>query len=291
MTTLNTNIVLGIKVAKKVFFGWIFWVLLLVIIISNIVVVYTVKSFTFETGFTFIVLPYLIIVFYIYSVRRKIRGEFWKKFAKVNKYHHKGFSDTDEDLGLIFTLGSTKETKNTIEGSFNGGKFSIFDFEIKTGGIISNTQFGGIVNNKYSWKNIGVMPESFYYTIFTFNVNNKFPHLYLNNLQSFNIKKFKFEAKMGGIKNIILDGKFESKFQLFSFGDIDDDIVLSIFNVEILNYLSNCSINYDIELIDNKMMLIIPKEINSFKELKNEFDNSITLKDKLYHPVIEITAK
>jgi len=278
----KTSTSINIKTAKKIFSGWLFWVLLIAAMASNAALILYGKYFWKEPGSDILLLlfaPYAIIVLYVYSARGKIRAIFWKEFAEFNGWRYRKWDTVKGEERIIFNLAATQSIKNTVAGITNGEKIKIFDFEARTSGPPPTSMT--LSSGKYSWKMLGLIGKTFYFTIFAFELKKSFPHFYLNNLRSFDIKKWKFEANLEDMKETDLGPDFKNKFRLFAPKETDGDETLEIFNEKILTRLLESETPQDIELINNELLIIIKKKINSLEELKKEFEEALKTRKQL----------
>lgn len=278
----KTSRSINIITAKKIFSGWLFWVLLIAAVASNAVLILYGKYFWKEPGLDILLLlfaPYAIVVFYVYSAREKIRSHFWKEFAELNGWQHRKWDTAKGEERIIFNLAATQSIKNTVAGIIGGEKIKIFDFEARTSGPPPAP--AALSPGKYSWKMLGLVGKTFYFTIFAFELKKSFPHFYLNNLQNFNIKKWKFEANLKDMKEVDLGLDFKNKFRLLTPKETDGGEALVIFNEKILSSLSESETPQDIELINDELLIIIKKKINSLEELKKEFEEAVKTRKQL----------
>lgn len=139
--------------------------------------------------------------------------------------------------------GSEQKIKNMVEGTLNGRPLKIFTF-IHTIGLGDNSR-------------------TFTHTTFILDFKGNFPHLYLNCLH--NGLGF---SKYG--EHISLPHEAEKKYRLYGPKEYEIE-ALQVFTEDVLAYLLDAFLHYDIELVDKKLFIFVRPHIDSGKNLAECF--------------------
>jgi hypothetical protein len=214
----------------------------------------------------FIIPPAMIIpVIYFFITLNKIRSSFWKEFAELNGWQYEDntptpldttntsvYGNADNESGLMFKEGSGRIISNEIKGTLPDRHFRIFCYQFSIGS--------------------GKSKRTFHYTVFGFKFNGSFPHIYLNN------KSNSWSINSG--EKIPLPTEFENKFSLFAPKKYEIE-ALEIFTPEVLSELLNRTFLYDVEFINQEILVFADGQINNFTQLEQRFNKALELKDLL----------
>jgi hypothetical protein len=199
---------------------------------------------------------FIIFILYIGNLD-KTTDSFWQQLATANYWKYTGDKDCSHEMGIMFRQGDKNmENKgvsitNCIEGNAGDHRFRIFNFHLVTGGSGKNK-------------------SSFGYTVFSFKFEGNFPHIYLNNKHnSMGIK----------INNYIpIPGEFEKQFLLSAPKEYEVE-ALQIFTPDVLAYFLDNGLYYDIEFVDQEMLVFTDKQINNIDDFEKKFNHIIGLKE------------
>lgn len=193
-----------------------------------------------------------ILIFRGYLVERG-RSVFWKEFALRNGYTYSSTLDLSKEAGIMFKQGNAgRSVRHVLSGILDGKEARIFHymFKIKAG--------------KYT--------TSYTYTVFCLKFQGQFPHFYLN--RSGNA----YGVSIG--EHISLPSAFEEKFKLYAPREYEIE-ALQIFTPDVLEHLLEIDYKYDVELVDNELLIFIDGEIDSSDKLQKEFNNAKKMRDYL----------
>lgn len=205
---------------------------------------------------------FMISVIYYMIKANENRTSFWKEFAKVNNWNYKegtgkalfGTSYTqsvpDIKAGLMLNAGNNGFISNQIEGVIGDRPFRIFCFQFSIG----------------SGKN----SRLYCYTVFGFKSKGSFPNIFLNT------KNNTFAA--GGGEKITLPPEFEEKFTLYAPRKYEIE-ALEIFTPDVMTKLIDNKFPYDVEFVNQEILIFADGIVNSFPELEICFNKSLELQD------------
>lgn len=249
-----TNVWRGTKDAVTI--SWPFWVFIVMAILFETTTF--LLSGTLDPQVIFIILTILVI--YVIRVQRKVRASFWKAFAEINGWKYKNikqagmfslsYGEPDKEAGVMFNEGGARSITNEIEGVIEDRPFRLFCYEFSIG----------------SGKN----KKIYYYTVFAFKFNGSFPHVYLNNKGN--------SWSVGTGEKIPLPTEFEKKFSLSAPKEYEME-ALEIFTPDILTSLLDGGFPYDVEFVNQEMLIFVDGRINSFEQLEKEFNKALELED------------
>lgn len=197
-------------------------------------------------------IPLAIIGIYIVVVHNEIRTSFWKRFAEVNGWQYSEYGDPDNEQGLMFAQGNGRRISHVIAGSIDERQFRIFNYEFSIG----------------SGKN----KKTYYYVVFAFRFNGSFPHIYLNH------RRNSYSIRAG--EEISLPEEFKEKFVLSASRKYEIE-ALAIFTPDILARLLDNGFSYDVEFIEQEVIIFADGRINTFETLEMEFHQALALEDML----------
>ncbi|MEI6580984.1 MAG: hypothetical protein WCO07_02305 [bacterium] len=213
----------------------------------------------------FILGPLAIAIPSIYFIAtlNKTRSFFWKEFADLNGWQYNdsiqsetfnlAYNNTNGESGVMFKEGNTRNISNEIRGFFEDRPFRIFCYQFSIG----------------SDKN----RRTFCYTVFAFKLNGSFPHIYLNN------KSNSWSINTG--EKIPLPVEFENKFSLSAPKEYEIE-ALEIFTPDILASLLNKGFLYDVEFVNQEILVFADGQINNFEQLETRFNKALELKDLMF---------
>jgi len=222
---------------------WYFWAPFLFIFIFGVF------------GIFALVVPFL----YFVSVSIKVQSSFWKEFAIANGWQYKDTTllelynkSLEKEMGIMFKEGNTRNISNEITGTIKNRHFRIFCYGFTVG----------------SGKN----SRTYNYTVFAFKSIGIFPHIYLNN------KSNSWNIDVG--ENIPLPKEFENKFSISTPQKYETE-ALEIFTPDILASLLQNNFLYDVEFVNQEILVFADGQINNFDQLEKRFNDALTLNDLL----------
>jgi len=202
----------------------------------------------------FIAIPFVYFMFVLEGVRIL----FWKEFAQINGWEYKNKYDKfisiqnspNNESALMFKQGHSQSITNEINGTINNRNFRIFSYNFSVG--------------------YGKSRRTYLYTVFCFKHNGSFPHIYLNSLYN------EWDAYPG--EKIPLPKDFEDKFSLHTPRKYEIE-ALEIFTPDILMNLIDNDFHYDVEFVNQEILIFTAGQINNFKDLEKNFNKSLELND------------
>lgn len=206
-----------------------------------------------EEGALFLVLlPFIVILYYIYSAIDEVRGNFWRRFAEINGWQYKSYGDPDQESGIMFRQGNSGigDISHIIEGNIDDRRFRIFNYQFSIGS--------------------GKHKTTYHYTVFAFKFNGTFPHIYLNSKINF------YDVSTG--EKIPLPSEFEKKFTLSAPRKYETE-ALEIFTPDILAKLLDNGFPHDVEFVNQEVLIFANGQINKFEQLEKEFNKALELED------------
>jgi len=196
-------------------------------------------------------LPVFLLTMYAEAVRRQVREAFWQQFAAARQmaYQYKG--DPKAETAVMFHQGHGRKINNIITGVYNGRPLRIFSYRFTSG---------------YDRDS-----ETYTYTVFGFTFNGQFPHLYLNKLRN------GFGTKIGEV--IPLPAEFEKEFRLSAPKEYEIE-ALQVFTPDLLAYLLNVQLDYDIELVNQELLIFVTGQLDTLQDLEREFTGAGAIADR-----------
>lgn len=192
----------------------------------------------------------VIVSFPVFIVWGKTKSDFWKQFAEVNGWQYKDYSDSNQESGMMFRQGNNRHVSHIIDGNIDGRPFRIFNYDFAVGS--------------------GKIKKTHHYTVFSFKFNGSFPHIYLNNRHN------PYNVSAG--EKIPLPGEFEKNFSLSAPKEYEIE-ALEIFTPDVLTRLLDGGFTYDIEFVDQEMLVFTDGLINNSEELIQKFNKALELED------------
>ena len=237
----------GRATAEELFRRWQFWSILAGTIISSVIILALLGGH--EMIFIF---PFFFIFLYFIIIESKIRTLFWKKFAELNGWKYKNSSDLNQEQGIMFRQGHSRNISHCIEGVIDERNFRIFNYNFSIGS--------------------GKHRKIYFYTVFAFKFNGAFPHIYLNN------KTNSYSIKIG--ESIPLPTEFEKSFSLSAPKEYEIE-ALEIFTPDVLASLLDNKFGHDVEFVNQEMLIFFYGQISDPEQLEREFKRALDLEDLL----------
>lgn len=223
--------------------GWLWLIVLGVIGWEIFVFVLAAKSLIAGDFPLFLFfLPFLGGSIYVEYVRRKVRKAFWQQLAATNGWSYEADGDVAAEAGLMFHQGHSQNIFNVITGNFDGRKMRIFTFHFATGS--------------------GKQRRDYYYTVYEFTFAGQFPHLNLNSLLN-------MYGVAGGVK-LPLPAEFEKFYRLTAPEEYEIE-ALQVFTPDILAYLIDRQLPYDVELVNQEMLIYVKGQVNDLQQLEQDY--------------------
>ncbi len=205
-------------------------------------------------------------IFYLFFARflAKAHTRFWENFATANSWSYAKAVDTADEKGVMFKRSGRfmkpmayNFARNAVSGTWEGRPARIFEYQFTLGS--------------------GKSSETHFYTVFEFSFAGTFPHLYLNR------KKDRYGIDAG--KPLRLPAEFERSFELFAPDQYEVE-ALEIFTPDVLAYLVDVDWPFDLELIDQRLIVYREMHITSSMQLASEWHRAKALATKLA-PVLD----
>ncbi len=218
---------------------WILWLIFLFIL------GFLISGF--NTGVIFLPLVFFIgsLIIFIKRVRKK----FWEEFAKKKGWSYVGGKSVSGEEALMLHEGHSTVITNLIEGEMAGRGFRMFEFRFTVGH--------------------GKHKRSYYYTAFGFKFEGSFPHLYLNSFgNGYNI--------VGKGVHVDLGFPFEDKFRLYGPEEYEIE-ALQVFTPDVLEYLLDEEWPYDVELVDQELLIFRYGLVDNVEDLEVRFRQAVGL--------------
>ena len=207
--------------------------------------------------FAFFFIPIFFGMLFWGSFRNRASASFWQQIATVNGWKYKSNGRCSEEKGIMFKQGDKTMDGNEVsiinhvEGNIDNQDFRIFNFGLVTGGSRRTK-------------------DVYDYTVFAFKFNGIFPHLYLNN------KHNAFGISVGNYLSLPIE--FEKEFLLSAPNEYELE-AFEIFTPNILAYLLDNNFTYDIEFVEQEMLVFTEGPVYNFEEFESRFKQILGLKD------------
>lgn len=227
---------------------WQFWSVLAIAIVSSLALLIIFS----DDPDLIILTPFIIVIFYVGFVEKKIRVLFWKQFAELNGWKYKDRSDPSQEQGVMFRQGHSRAIRHCVLGMIDQRNFRIFNYNFSIGS--------------------GKHKKTFFYTVFSFKFSGTFPHLYLNN------KANSYSVKIG--ESIPLPTEFEKSFSLSAPKEYEIE-ALEIFTPDVLANLLDNKFGHDVEFVNQEMLIFFDGRISNSEQLEREFKRALDLEDLL----------
>src|SRR3989344_3817322 len=192
------------------------------------------------------------------------RAVFWKKFSLRNNWSYSPTLDLSKESAVLLKQGNSgRSAKYELRKIIDGRQIRIFYYTF--------TVSAGKHTYTYS------------YTVFGFTFNGSFPHLYLDrNLNTYGVNNttlVRFGVNID-LPPVSLPTEFEQKFKLYVPEKYEIE-ALQIFTPDILAHLLDINFKYDIEFVDQEVLVFIDGEIDSLDKLEKEFEVAKKIRDLL----------
>lgn len=202
-------------------------------------------------------LPWVLLTIYYVSVWQSIRAEFWFLFAFNRGWKYQGSGEPSKEAGVMFHQGRNQKIYHVVEGSEDKRPLRIFELEFTIGHGKGSATLG--------------------FTVFEFKLKGHFPHFYLNQLQN------GYGVRVGEV--IPVPSEFQKQFQLSAPKEYEIE-ALQVFTPNVMAYLLDTQLKYDIELVEQELLIFKPGIIRRLDELEHEYDRALNLV-KLFAPVLD----
>lgn len=222
-----------------------FWIVLVAAIFAAASLVLVGAS-----GFFAIWPGIFILALYVGYIRSGVKKRFWRRFAELNGWQYESYGDSDQEAGVMFRQGHSREITHIIAGAIDDRMFKIFDYKFTIGS--------------------GDDSETHYYAVFAFKFKGSFPHIYLNNKKDF------YGVNVG--EKIPLPGEFEKRFSLSAPRKYEIE-ALQIFTPDILAELLDNGFVFDVEFVNGEVLVFTPGQINDFGDFEKKFQKALELED------------
>ena len=189
---------------------------------------------------SFAFLPWLFVIALIKYNREKAHEIFWKTIASKHNWNYSAW-DVVPQRALVFREGFWRSSEHFVKGNIDSRSFRLFEYR----------SFG-------SMRVLGLRQK----TIAEFSFSGTFPHLYLCSVM--NVHMFEY-----GIR-VPLPAFAEQVYTLYSAKEYEME-ALQVFTPDILQILSQHDPIYDIELVDQKLLVIRPDLAKNNEQVEEQF--------------------
>lgn len=193
----------------------------------------------------FLVFLFPLLLFVSVLVERlttEVRKRFWQMFAKKNNFSYSPKLDITQEAGVMFQVGHHREAKHFVEGQIDERQVRVFNYQFTIG--------------------YGRGSKTYAYTVFAFRFAGHFPHLYLNRLGN------QYNMVVG--KEISLPVEFRKSFRLFTAEEYEIE-ALQIFTPDLLVDILDSNLRYDVELVNQELMIFVEGWVERLDKLEKEF--------------------
>lgn len=175
------------------------------------------------------------------------KPRFWEEVAESYGWTYTKRVSVKDEPALMFRQGAGRAASDLLSGELHGLPFRMFQFSFSVGGGRSATYYS--------------------YTVSEFTFAGRFPHLYLNRLGDFYLP----HIKKGVMPMVSLPIEFEKKFELYAPAQYEIE-ALEIFTPDTLAYLLDHDWRYDLEMVDNKLIIFGTKNFGSVRDFHVELE-------------------
>lgn len=182
----------------------------------------------------------------IFSPKYK-KPRFWEEVAESYGWTYTKHVSVKEEPALMFRQGAARTSGDMLAGELHGQPFRMFQYMFSVQSGKSATYHS--------------------YTVSEFTFSGSFPHLYLNRMGDFYLP----HIKQGVMPRVSLPLEFEKKFELYAPAQYEIE-ALEIFTPDTLAYLLDHDWRYDLEMIDNKLIIFGAKNYGSVREFHIELE-------------------
>lgn len=198
-------------------------------------------------------LPLALLMAYGVYLSEQVKAKFWRDFATQNNWVYSPTHDLSKESAIMLKQGDRRYARHLLlKHDFDGYPARIFNYVFTV--------------------QVGKTSMSFYYTVFGFTFRGSFPHIYLD--RSGNV------SAMHTGEQIPLPKEFEEKFKLYAPREYEIE-ALQIFTPDILSRLLEIDFKYDVEFINQELLVFIDGEINGLEKFNKEFEAAKKIRDLL----------
>jgi hypothetical protein len=231
-----------------------FYSLIAVPVILNILVLF-VASKEADIGEA-IIIPWLPFLIWRFKVARSMRTKFWQQVAKAKGWVFASDASVDDQEALFLNTGHTRRLQNVVKGVQAELPCRVFESRYTVGR--------------------GKRKTTYKFACMAFQFTGSFPHLYLN----------KKDNKVSFISNekfkISLPTSFDEQFALYAPNEYELE-ALQVFTPDVMEYLLRVDWPYDIEFVDQEMIVFHRGYINTLQALEQELTKASELAKFFQH--------
>ncbi len=202
-------------------------------------------------------LPWIVLGLIAAGVTAHARQSFWKQYALEKGWTYGRSSGVKDERGLMFREGHSRFATNVVTGTFAELPVRFFEYMFTVGS--------------------GKSSRTYTYTVFEFRFTGSFPHVYLN------YKQDQYGVYPG--KELHLPEGLRQKFHLYAPEQYEIE-ALQIFTPDVLALIQDLDWQYDLELVDQELIIYKKGHVNTRGELEMEFGKAAALVAKL-RPTLE----
>lgn len=192
--------------------------------------------------------PLLVFGLRFGIIAGRVRKDFWQQFAASQGFGYKETSNIEHESALFFAEGESPTIDHVIEGTIEGRKMRVFE---------------------YSFYGSGKSKRTHEYTVFAFQFDGAFPHLYLDQIKN------SYGIGVRG-ERIPVPHDFEKDFTLYGPRKYEVE-ALAIFTPQVFAALLDEEWPHDIELVKQELLIFRDTSIRTSKELEDELERDLAL--------------
>lgn len=201
--------------------------------------------------------PYALAVMSIAALAERFRQQLWQEFAVNHNWSFQPEGMPDVGHSLMLKIGRLHKFRYLISGEIDGRPLRIFNYRFTIG--------SGKASHSYSSTVLGFQSRGF------------FPSAYLN-----------YKRDNFGIwfrRSISLPEEFQKKFQLTSPKEYELE-ALQIFTPDLLAFILDSNLWFDLELVNQELLVFVYDEINSLEQVEKILNQVVSLVQQL-GPVLD----
>lgn len=200
-------------------------------------------SFFMPTAF----LIFFVLIMFLGHAHKKRLVRFWNEVANSYGLTYAPSISVKDEPAVMFKQGSLRTGTHVLSGVLHGLPVTIFQYSFA----------------KQEGKHLRVYP----YTVYEFLFEGRFPHLYLNYEHNYNPGFFERMQ----MPHVVLPAEFDKHFTLHVPKQYEIE-ALTIFTPDTLAFLLDNKWKYDVEMLDNRMLVFGRSNLGSVEFFMKELD-------------------
>lgn len=255
------------------------------IVVSGVFIILlsAVYSLTSYDKYYLIALPLVVFMGLAITTLIDLRSSRIGEFAKDNEFTYKASGQIKLMSGTIFAgYGKSASISSLVEGKLaNGQLFSLLSYSFDA--APRDKKIKDIFKIRVS------KTDTYRVSTIRFEVNKKLPHIILDSRENdlFGYSKLPLIHKRSSFDRLELEGHFNDYYTLFYTVSGNKKInkpayVLSLLSPDLMEWLINSNIKYDIELVGNKIFIHAPfKSIQEYEVVNGLFSAANMLASRM----------